>query len=73
MTNVPKSELVTVTLTFRGQVVARAARRAGATGIVTVILTPNRANAARLHAGVRLRMTATAAGAKVVHTIRLRD
>jgi hypothetical protein len=70
--DVPDSTLARVTLTLRGQLVARAARRAGANGIVTVTLTPNRANAARLHAGVRLRLTVTAAGAKVIQTIRLR-
>jgi hypothetical protein len=70
--DVPDSTLATVTLTLRGHLVARAARRAGANGILTVTLTPNRANAARLHAGVRLRLTVTAAGARAIDTIRLR-
>jgi hypothetical protein len=70
--NVPRGELVTATLTLRGRVAARAVRRAGATDTVTVILKPNRANAKRLHVGVRLRITVTTAGARVVRTILLR-
>jgi hypothetical protein len=70
--NAPTSRLVTVTLTLRGQLVARAAKRAGANGVVTLTLRPKRARAARLHAGVQLRLTVTVAGVKVVRTIRLR-
>jgi hypothetical protein len=70
--NVPDSKLATITLTLRGQLLARAIRRAGANGVVTVTLTPNRTSAARLHAGGRLRLTVTAARARVIDTIRLR-
>jgi hypothetical protein len=70
--SVPDGKLATVTLTLRGELLARAVRRAGVNGIVTVTLAPNRADAARLHAGVRLRLTVTAAGARVIDTIRLR-
>jgi hypothetical protein len=69
---VPDRKLATATLTLRGELLARAMRRAGVNGIVTVTLAPNRADAARLHAGVRLRLTVTAAGARVIDTIRLR-
>jgi hypothetical protein len=70
--NVPQGERVTATLTLGGRVASRAVRRAGASGTVTVILTPDRTSARRLHGGVQLRITVTAGGVGVVRTIRLR-
>jgi hypothetical protein len=70
--NVPRGELVTATLTLGGRVAARAARRAGATDTVTIILTPDRTSATRLHAGVQLRINVTAGGVRIVRTIRVR-
>jgi hypothetical protein len=72
VTNVPRGELVTATLTLGGRVAARAVRRAGATDTVTIILTPDRTSATRLHAGVQLRINVTAGGVRIVRTIRVR-
>jgi len=70
--NATRRELVTATLTLGARVLARAVRRAGEAGTVTIILKPNQAAAGGLKAGDQLRITITAAGARVVRTIRLR-
>jgi hypothetical protein len=72
MTNIPQGQLVTATLTIGDRVAARAVRRAGATDAVTVILTPDRTSARRLHPGVQLRITVRAGGVHVVRKIPLR-
>jgi hypothetical protein len=72
VTNVPRGKLATVTLTLGTRVVAQAAGRARRNGTVTVILTPNRGGAARLHAGVQLWLTVTVGGTHVARPIRLR-
>jgi hypothetical protein len=70
--NAPRGKLVSATLTLGARVIAQAVRRAQRNGVVTVVLKPNRANAARLHAGARLRITVSAGGVRLVCTIRLR-
>jgi hypothetical protein len=72
VTHVPQGQLVTATLTLGRRIAARAARHAGATDTVTIILTPDRTSAKRLHPGDQLRITITAGGVRVVRTIRLR-
>jgi hypothetical protein len=72
VTNVPRGKLATVTLTLGTRVVAQAAGRARRNGTVTVILRPNRAGAAHLHAGVQLWITVAVAGTHVARPIRLR-
>jgi hypothetical protein len=70
--NVPQGQLVTATLAVGGRMLTRAARRAGATDIVSFILRPDRTSATRLHAGAQLRVTVTAGGVSAVRTIPLR-
>jgi hypothetical protein len=69
--NVSQGQLVTATLTLGGRVAARVVRRAGATDTVTIILTPDRSSATRLHAGVQLQIIVSAGAVRVVRTIRL--
>ena len=73
MKNVPQGQVVTATLEVGTRMLARAARRAGATDIVTFILKPDRTNATRLRAGGQLRITVTAHGVRAVRTIQLRQ
>jgi hypothetical protein len=70
--NVGQGQLVTATLALAARTLTRVVKRAGATGIVTVILKPDRNSATRLHAGAQLKITVTAGGARVVHSIALR-
>jgi hypothetical protein len=70
--DVPQGQLVTATLAVGARMLTRAARRAGATDIVTLILKPDRTSATRLHAGAQLRITVTAGGVRAVRTIPLR-
>jgi hypothetical protein len=69
--NAPHGKRVVATLTLGPRVLARTVRRARKNGTVTIILKPDRATARRLHAGDRLQITITTAGARVIRTIRL--